>query len=45
MDAWNIILGFNAIVIAVAGMLFGWDKALYSIIFQYGHHTDTAYAL
>ena len=35
MDAWNIILGFNAIVIAVAGMLFGWDKALYSIIFQY----------
>ena len=35
VDAWNMILGFNAVVIAVAGMLFGWDKALYSIIFQY----------
>lgn len=35
VDAWNIILGFNVLVLAVAGVLFGWDKALYSIIFQY----------
>lgn len=35
MDSFNIILGFNAIIIGIAGLLFGWDKALYSIIFQY----------
>lgn len=35
MDAWNILLGFNIIILAAAGLLFGWDKALYSIIFQY----------
>ena len=35
IDAWNIILGFNIAQLAVAGLLFGWDKALYSIIFQY----------
>lgn len=27
--------GFQRSVLAVAGVLFGWDKALYSIIFQY----------
>lgn len=35
VDAWNLILVFNIMVLAVAGVLFGWDKALYSIIFQY----------
>ena len=25
----------NVVILAVAGVLFGWDKALYSIIFQY----------
>ncbi len=35
MDSFNIILGFNAVIIGIAGLLFGWDKALYSIIFQY----------
>ena len=35
VDAFNIILGFNAILLVVAGLLFGWEKALYSIIFQY----------
>ena len=35
MDSFNIILGFNAIILLIAGYLFGWDKALYSIIFQY----------
>ena len=34
-DVWNFILMGNACVLAVAGILFGWDKALYSIIFQF----------
>lgn len=35
IDSWNIVLGFNIAQIAIAGYLFGWDKALYSILFQY----------
>lgn len=35
VDSWNIIFGFNMIILAVAAFLFGWDKALYSIIFQF----------
>jgi uncharacterized membrane-anchored protein YitT (DUF2179 family) len=35
VDSFNIVLGLNTIILAVAGVLFGWDKALYSIIFQY----------
>lgn len=35
VDAWNYILIGNAAMLAVAGLLFGWDKALYSIIFQF----------
>lgn len=35
LDAWNYILVLNAIMLVIAGLLFGWDKALYSIIFQY----------
>lgn len=35
IDAWNYILCGNVIMLAVAGWLFGWDKALYSIIFQF----------
>nr|MCR4822964.1 YitT family protein [Treponema sp.] len=34
-SAWNLIFAFNCIVLAIAGLLFGWDKALYSIIFQF----------
>lgn len=34
-DVWNYILIFNVLVLCAAGILFGWDKALYSIIFQY----------
>ncbi len=34
-ESWNIILAFNAILLLVAGWLFGWDKALYSILFQF----------
>lgn len=44
VDAWNIVLGFNVAVLAVAGVLFGWDKALYSIIFQYAS-TQTLHIL
>ena len=35
VDTWNIILAMNIVIIGIAGILFGWDKALYSIIFQY----------
>ncbi|MDD3220285.1 MAG: YitT family protein [Lachnospiraceae bacterium] len=35
MDSWNMIFGMNVVILAIAGFLFGWDKALYSIIFQY----------
>lgn len=34
-DAWNYVFAFNCVMLTVAGLLFGWDKALYSIIFQY----------
>ncbi|MBE5857049.1 MAG: YitT family protein [Lachnospiraceae bacterium] len=35
MDSWNMILAINVVILGSAGLLFGWDKALYSIIFQY----------
>ena len=35
IDAFNYVLGFNALILLAAGIMFGWDKALYSIIFQY----------
>jgi uncharacterized membrane-anchored protein YitT (DUF2179 family) len=34
-DTWGYILSGNVIVLGIAGMLFGWDKALYSIIYQF----------
>lgn len=34
-DMWNYIFIGNCVVLAAAGFLFGWDKALYSIIFQF----------
>lgn len=34
-SAWNLIFAFNCCVLFTAGLLFGWDKALYSIIFQF----------
>ena len=34
-DIWNYILAGNAVLLTVAGLLFGWDAALYSIIFQF----------
>lgn len=35
VDTFNIILGFNIVMLIIAGYFFGYDKALYSIIFQY----------
>ena len=35
IDSWNMIFGLNAVILVAAGLLFGWDKALYSIIFQF----------
>ncbi len=35
IDAFPIILFANVIMLIIAGALFGWDKALYSMIFQY----------
>ncbi len=35
VDAWNYILCGNVVLLAIAGCLFGWEKALYSILFQY----------
>ncbi|MEE0878608.1 MAG: YitT family protein [Treponemataceae bacterium] len=34
-DAWNYILYGNLIILAIAGFLFGWEAALYSMIFQF----------
>ncbi len=35
IDSWNLILYFNVVILLIAGFSFGWDKALYSIFFQY----------
>ena len=35
VDSFNIIMGFNILLMIVAGILFGFEKCLYSIIFQY----------
>ena len=35
VDAWNYILCGNVVMLLIAGALFGWEKALYSMLFQY----------
>ncbi|MCR4950285.1 MAG: YitT family protein [Solobacterium sp.] len=35
MPVWNYIFALNACVLVIAGLCFGWNQALYSIIFQY----------
>ncbi len=35
VSTWNYVFILNAVVLTIAGLLFGWDKALYSIIFQF----------
>ena len=34
-DAFNVILAGNVAMLTVAGLLFGWERALYSMIFQF----------
>lgn len=34
-DSFNMVLGLNAVILGLSGLLFGWDTALYSILFQY----------
>lgn len=34
-DMWNYIFAWNCIVLFIAGLLFGFERTLYSIIFQY----------
>lgn len=34
-DSFNVVLAVNVVIIGLGGLLFGWDTALYSIIFQY----------
>lgn len=35
IETWNYIFVGNCIILAIAGYLFGWNEALYSIIFQF----------
>ncbi len=35
IETWNYIFIGNCIILLIAGYLFGWTEALYSIIFQY----------
>ena len=35
IDAWNYIMALNVVILLIAGSLFGWTKAMYSIIFQF----------
>lgn len=35
IETWNYIFAGNCIILMIAGYLFGWEEALYSIIFQY----------
>lgn len=34
-DAFNIILTGNVVMLGAAGLLFGWERALYSMVFQF----------
>lgn len=35
MPMWNYMMGLNAVILIIAGISFGWEKSLYSIIYQY----------
>ncbi len=35
VDAWSYIFCGNVVLLFIAGLLFGWDRALYSILYQY----------
>ncbi len=44
VETWNLVLGFNVMILSIAGFFFGWEEALYSIIFQFVS-TQTLHAL
>ncbi len=35
ISTWNYIMAGNVTMLALSGFIFGWDKALYSIIYQF----------
>lgn len=35
VDTWGFIFAGNVVILGIAGILFGFDRALYSIIYQY----------
>lgn len=35
VDAWSYIFCGNVVLLLIAGLLFGWDRALYSMLYQY----------
>lgn len=35
MNPWNLVLGINTVILLCSGILFGFEPALYSIIFQF----------
>lgn len=35
IDTYNYIFAANVVILTIAGILFGWDKALYSIVYQF----------
>lgn len=35
IHTWNYIFMGNVAMLVIAGLLFGWEKSLYSIIFQF----------
>lgn len=34
-EPWSAVMAGNVVILAIAGIFFGWDKALYSIIYQF----------
>ncbi len=43
-DGFTYVLAWNAVVLMIAGAVFGWERALYSVIFQYAS-TQTLHTL
>ncbi len=35
VSSWNGIMVFNVLILSIAGLVYGWEKALYSIIYQF----------
>ena len=45
MDTFNVILGFNAVILCVAGFMFGWDKSTVFYHLSICFNNRFAYAL